>query len=84
MPSTVVVDDREQVQQALKEVGVPTAVHYPIPLNRQAAYQTLSRAGDLSMSDRMAGKVMSLPMSADLDEGTQGAIVENLLKVLVN
>ncbi len=81
---TVVVDDREQVQQALKEVGVPTAVHYPIPLNRQAAYQTLSRAGDLSMSDRMAGKVMSLPMSADLDEGTQGAIVENLLKVLVN
>lgn len=69
---TVVVDDREQVQQALKEVGVPTAVHYPIPLNRQAAYQTLSRAGDLSMSDRMAGKVMSLPMSADLDEGNTG------------
>ncbi len=34
------------------------------------------------MSDRMAGKVMSLPMSADLDEGTQDAIVEAVLKVL--
>ena len=79
---TVVIDDREQVQQALTAAGVPTAVHYPIPLNRQAAYQALCRAGDLSLSDRMAGKVMSLPMSADLDEATQNTIVETVLKVL--
>jgi len=79
---TVVVDDREQVQQALTAAGVPTAVHYPIPLNRQAAYLALCRTGDLSLSDRMAGKVMSLPMSADLDEATQNVIVETVLKVL--
>jgi UDP-2-acetamido-2-deoxy-ribo-hexuluronate aminotransferase len=79
---TVVVDGRDLVQQALKEVGVPTAVHYPIPLNRQTAYQALCSAGDLSLSERMAGRVMSLPMSADLDEGIQDVIVEAVLKVL--
>src|SRR5690606_23793934 len=34
---TVQVDNRDQVQERLKAAGVPTAVHYPIPLNRQPA-----------------------------------------------
>lgn len=78
---TVVVEQRDQVQQKLKESGVPTAVHYPIPLHRQAAYRDSSRAGDLSVSDRMAARVMSLPMSPDLDQGTQDLIVEAVLEV---
>lgn len=78
---TVFVENRELVQQKLKEAGVPTAVHYPIPLNRQSAYQDLCRiSGDLSVSDRTAVKVMSLPMSADLDQKTQDAIVAAVLK----
>jgi len=81
---TVVVDQRDLVQQKLKESGVPTAVHYPIPLHRQAAYRDSSRAGDLSASERMAGKVMSLPMSADLDHDTQDLVVDAVLKVLGN
>lgn len=80
---TVFVENREQVQQKLKEAGVPTAVHYPIPLNRQAAYQDLCRvSGDLLSCDHMAGKVMSLPMSADLDQKTQDVIADTVLRVL--
>ncbi len=65
---TVFVDDRESLQLRLKDAGVPTAVHYPIPLNFQPAYKLLCKGGDLQFSDRMAKKVMSLPMSADLSE----------------
>jgi len=80
---TVIVDNRELIQQKLKESGVPTAVHYPIPLNRQSAYQSLCKiSGDLTVSDRMAGKVMSLPMSADLSTEDQQRIVKALFDAM--
>lgn len=57
---TVQVSDREQVQGRLKDVGVPTAVHYPIPLNRQPAVQDLEVK--LPVGDAVAQRVVSLPM----------------------
>lgn len=59
---TIRVKNREEVQARLKEQGVPTAVHYPIPLNKQPAV-----ADDkvrLEVGDLVAGEVMSLPMCA--------------------
>ena len=57
---TIRVPDREAVQVALKEAGIPTAVHYPLPLNRQPA---VADAGvHLPQGDKAAGEVMSLPM----------------------
>lgn len=76
---TILVDNREQVQQRLKDAGVPTAVHYPIPLHRQSAYRDLCKATDLSVSDDVAGRVMSLPMSPDLNQQTQDFIVAAVL-----
>lgn len=75
---TVVVDDRESVQAQLQAVGVPTAVHYPVPLHRQEAYQAVSRGVDLAIAETMAARVMSLPMSADLSEEQQTAIAVTL------
>lgn len=78
---TVLVDDRERIQQGLKSVGVPTAVHYPVPLHRQSAYKNVCRTvGDLTVSERLADRVMSLPMSADISEATQDFIVDALKK----
>lgn len=57
---TIRIDDREMVQAKLKEAGIPTAVHYPIPLNKQPA--VADEAADLPVGDDMARKVMSLPM----------------------
>lgn len=80
---TVFVENREAVQAALKEAGVPTAVHYPIPLNRQSAYQHLSRVhGKLEISDCQSARVMSLPMSADLTHDDLKRVVESLKKAL--
>jgi len=75
---TVIVDDRERVQRQLQEAGIPTAVHYPVPLHRQEAYHTVARGGSLEIAEHMAARVMSLPMSADLSDVQQRAIAEAL------
>ena len=64
---TIQVPAREQVQERLKAAGVPTAVHYPIPLNQQPA--VADAAAQLSQGDAVAQRVMSLPMHPYLDEG---------------
>ena len=57
---TIRVPDREAVQAALNEAGIPTAVHYPLPLNRQPA--VADPGAHLPQGDKAAGEVMSLPM----------------------
>lgn len=81
---TVFVENREQVQAKLKEAGVPTAVHYPVPLHLQSAYKDLIRiSGDLSHSEERAARVMSLPMSSDLSFPVLERIADCVEKALV-
>ncbi|MDO5073597.1 MAG: DegT/DnrJ/EryC1/StrS family aminotransferase [Neisseria animaloris] len=56
---TIRVKNRDAVQTALKEAGVPTAVHYPIPLNKQPA---VANDAVLPVGDLVAQEVISLPM----------------------
>lgn len=63
---TVFCHDRFKVQQRLSAVGVPTAVHYPIPLNEQPAYKNLCCSDCTPVARQIAKQVMSLPMSANL------------------
>ena len=65
---TVFVEDRESVQGKLVQNGIPTAVHYPIPVNQQVAYKNHNRANATPVSQMVSTKVMSLPMSPDLLE----------------
>jgi len=62
----------------LAEAGIPTAVHYPVPLNEQPAYKHLCCPDCTPVAQQSAKRVMSLPFSADLDELTQQSIVEAL------
>jgi UDP-2-acetamido-2-deoxy-ribo-hexuluronate aminotransferase len=75
---TVLCPDRELVQRRLSEVGVPTAVHYPIPLNQQPAYAMHCCPDCTPRAKRVASEVMSLPMSADLAQANQDQIVAAL------
>ncbi|MDT4856824.1 UDP-2-acetamido-2-deoxy-3-oxo-D-glucuronate aminotransferase [compost metagenome] len=63
---TVRVAEREHLQARLKESGIPTAVHYPIPLNKQPAVADNNIV--LPVGDRIAEEVMSLPMHPYLSE----------------
>jgi UDP-2-acetamido-2-deoxy-ribo-hexuluronate aminotransferase len=75
---TVLVDDRPRVQQALEAAGIPTAIHYPAPLNRQPAYADVCVNGPLPHSEAAADRVLSLPMHPYLDEALQDRIVDTL------
>ncbi len=77
---TLQVDDRAGVQKKLNDAGIPTAIHYPKPLHRQPAY-----AQDVSLpnAERAAERVISLPMSADLSEVQQDAVVAALRNALM-
>lgn len=65
---TVRVQDRDAVQAKFKSAGVPTTVHYPIPLNKQPA--VANEAVSLPVGDEVATQVMSLPMHPYLDEAS--------------
>ena len=73
---TIQVDNRNEVQAKLKEQGIPTAVHYPIPLNKQPAVADTSAT--LPVGDTVAERVMSLPMHPYLEFANQFSIVEAL------
>lgn len=73
---TIRVIDRDTVQAKLKEAGVPTAVHYPIPLNMQPA--VADESVTLPVGDEAAEQVLSLPMHPYMSADVQIAIAESL------
>jgi UDP-2-acetamido-2-deoxy-ribo-hexuluronate aminotransferase len=72
---TIQVDDRDGLQKHLADQKIPTAIHYPIPLNLQPAYKHLSTPDATPIAEQVAKRVVSLPMHADLDEVTQDRVV---------
>lgn len=77
---TVRVADRARVQEALKAKGIPTAVHYPLPLHRQPAYSKGWEDASFPVSEKLAQEVMSLPMHPDLAEDQQALIVRAVVE----
>ncbi len=65
---TVKVSDRSELQERLKAEGIPTVVHYPIPLNKQPA--VADAAVVLAVGDEVAEQVLSLPMHPYLEKRT--------------
>lgn len=76
---TVLVPDREKVQEAFRNAGIPTAVHYPIPLNLQAVYRHTCCPGCTPVAEQLGRHVISLPMGPDLRDEDQERIVEQLV-----
>jgi UDP-2-acetamido-2-deoxy-ribo-hexuluronate aminotransferase len=79
---TVFVSERERVQKALLELGVPTAVHYPKPLHLQLAYSAWAPVGGCPISEGISQSVLSLPFSPDLTFEQQGMVVEAMNSIL--
>lgn len=73
---TIQVENRSEVQEKLKAQGIPTAVHYPIPLNKQPAVADTNTV--LPVGDAIAERVMSLPMHPYLTIEAQQKIVAAL------
>jgi dTDP-4-amino-4,6-dideoxygalactose transaminase len=61
------VPNRDQVISILREQGIQTAIHYPVPIHLQPAYEMLGyEAGDFPVSERIVEEFVSLPMFPEL------------------
>jgi UDP-2-acetamido-2-deoxy-ribo-hexuluronate aminotransferase len=73
------VKNREILQNHLKEVAIPTTIHYPMPLHLQEAFQYLGhKEGDFPISELMAKEIMSLPMNPYLTDTEITYIAEKI------
>jgi dTDP-4-amino-4,6-dideoxygalactose transaminase len=66
---TIRTDRRDELREHLKQAGVATAVHYPMPLHLQPAFQYLGYAeGDFPVAEEMSARVLSLPVYPELTD----------------
>jgi dTDP-4-amino-4,6-dideoxygalactose transaminase len=64
----------------LKEAGIGTGIHYPIPLHFQKAYASLNYcAGDFPVAERASAEIVSLPMFPQLTADQQTMVAEEIL-----
>jgi dTDP-4-amino-4,6-dideoxygalactose transaminase len=72
--------DREGLIGHLKEAGISTGIHYPIPLHLQKAYASLNyERGAFPVAERVSAEIISLPMFPQLTVGQQSRVVEQLM-----
>lgn len=79
---TIWLKNRDEFLGSMKEKGIPVAVHYPLPMYKQPAYQEMHKGESLENSDWASRGVVSLPMHPDLDERTQDHIVSAITDFL--
>lgn len=73
------VKNRDELQEKLKLAGIPTAVHYPMPLHLQECFDYLGyKKGDFPISEIVSDEIMSLPMNPYVSDEEIKYIVGNL------
>jgi dTDP-4-amino-4,6-dideoxygalactose transaminase len=71
------VSHRDQLQTFLKERGVFTGIHYPVPIHLQNALETQgNNLGDLPVTEQITSEILSLPMYAELTDEQINYVVE--------
>ena len=78
---TIRILDRSNVQEQLLELGVPSVIHYPTPLNKQPA--VMDKDVILPVGDLVATEVLSLPMGPYLNNEQQMQVI-NALHAVIN
>lgn len=70
-------EDRDGLQRHLSQAGVGTGIHYPIPVHLQVAYAAYGwKPGDFPVAERVAEKILSIPMSAHMTQAQQRRVFE--------
>jgi len=78
---SIQVDNRDKLQEYLKNKNIPTAIHYPIPLHLQPVFKSLNfRKGMFKIAETVSDKIISLPMHPFLKRDTQDFIIDEVLK----
>lgn len=76
------VQNRDEVQIKLKEQGIPTAVHYPMPLHLQECFEYLGhKKGDFPISEVISSEIMSLPMNPYLTDEEIAYVSQKVMEI---
>lgn len=79
---TIQIENRDAVSKLMGDAGIPTAIHYPIPVHMQPAYTCFGVSqGDFPIAERAASRVLSLPMGPYLTLHDQERIVNCLAEI---
>lgn len=77
------VKNRESIINYLKDKGIPTAVHYPIPIHLQDAYRYLNyQEGSFPVTENIAKEILSLPMHPFLTNDEMAFVIKSLREAL--
>jgi len=75
----VEVEQRPELMTSLKDAGVQTGIHYPIPLPHQEAYRYLGhKAGDFPVAEKLADCILSLPIYPEMTTDAQDVVIEKV------
>jgi len=79
------VDDRDDLMTKLSADNIGTGIHYPVPLHLQKAYEYLGyKEGNFPVSERLAKRIVSLPMFPNLSETQQVRVCQALKRILAD
>ncbi len=79
----VPAEKRDAIASALKDLGIPTAVYYPLPMHLQTAYRAFGEGeGSLPVSEALSGEVLSLPMHPYLEEPAVARIADAIARAV--
>ena len=75
---------RDKLRTSLKEQGIETGIHYPVPLHLQPAYKYLGyNRGDLPVTEKCADEIISLPLYPELSKVNQEKVMREIKNILV-
>ena len=76
-------DNRDALQQYLRNEEINTLIHYPIPPYRSKAYVKDQKWPKFPITDRITKQILSLPISPNMNQNDQGQVVELLKNFLL-
>jgi len=82
---TIQADNRQDLEEVLKTNGIPTAVHYPVPLHMQPAFLVPgTNIGSFPEAEAAAQRVLSLPIHPYLSDSDQAKVIEIVREAVSN
>ncbi len=81
---TILSPHRDRIAAKLQSADIASAIYYPIPLHRQAAFANAYRALELPVTERVAKQCLSLPMYPELSEAAIRKIAATVKEALVD
>lgn len=73
---SIQVPDRDDLRAYLQDRGIPTAIHYPVPLHKQPAFRDVGRNLGLTISEQVAGHILSLPIYPEMPPADRETVID--------